>query len=394
MIRNFTADYICPINTEPLKNGVVSVNEHGEIVGVFQRGSSELEGKSVEKLTGIIVPGFVNSHCHLELSFLHGQIPRNQGLVNFVKHVIQTRKDKPAEASDITAAMEKADREMRENGIVAVGDISNTDVSAELKRTSSIFYHTYIELLGFSPDVAADVFQKGLDLMARFRQLPASLVPHAPYSVSKELFRLIRKQCQKTQNLLSMHNQETEDENKFFRYKRGGFVDLYQSMNQNIDFFKPQARNSIQTVVPLLDLDTPVLMVHNTYTSLKDIYFARRFGRKITWCFCPNANLYIEGRLPKIDMFLFGPFDITLGTDSLGSNDKLCILSEMKVIQEYYPKIPFTDVLKWATLNGARFLGIDSNFGSIEIGKRPGLNLISNTQGLKLTPESTVMPLL
>jgi cytosine/adenosine deaminase-related metal-dependent hydrolase len=135
------------------------------------------------------------------------------------------------------------------------------------------------------------------------------------------------------------------------------------------------------------------MLVHNTYTSLKDIYFILRSGRAVTWCFCPNANLYIENRLPKIEMFQYHDFNITLGTDSLASNKNLCILSELKTLHSNFSSLALTDTIKWATINGAKFLGIDDKFGSIEKGKKPGLNLITNVNGLKLTPESEVQKL-
>jgi len=134
--------------------------------------------------------------------------------------------------------------------------------------------------------------------------------------------------------------------------------------------------------------------VHNTYTSLKDIYFIRRFGREISWCFCPNANLYIEGRLPKIDLFLAHDFNITLGTDSLASNDGLSILEELKTLHRLQPNLSLLRTIHWATLNGAKFLGIDDKFGSIEPGKQPGLNLIQDTDNLKLTERSKVKRLI
>jgi aminodeoxyfutalosine deaminase len=388
MVRNVTADYIFPINTDPIKNGIISVASDGEIMGVYTRDSPELRGSQPEYHNGIIVPGFINSHCHLELSYLHKKIPSGNGLISFIQKVLHERKT--ADEQVINEAMAVADHAMAENGIVAVGDISNTAASIPVKKQSKIYYHTFVELLGFAPDVAQEVFTKGDELKKSFNGLPSSIVPHAPYSISKDLLKLIKRYCDNNKNILSMHNQESEEENKLFRYKKGAFLDLFESLKQDIDFFKPQARNSIQTVIPLMPENCPVLLVHNTYTSLKDIYFIRRFGRQITWCFCPNANLYIEGRVPKIEMFLTHNFNITLGTDSLASNDKLCLLSEIKIIQERFPEIPLDQLFCWATLNGARFLGIDKTFGSIEAGKKPGLNLITDVHDFKLTETSKV----
>ncbi len=387
MVHFYTADYILPVSDSPIKNGIVSIDTSGEILGIHSAGDPSIPHDKVEKLEGLIVPGFVNSHCHLELSYLKGKISEKKGLLSFIQDVIGFRKK---HHEGIEEAMEKADQQMWKNGIVAVGDVSNTLVSKGQKLKSSIHYHTYLELLCFDPEAAKDTFRKGCELKEEFEPLSCSIVPHAPYSVCKELFKFISKFCGQAGEILSIHNQETEEENKLYRYKTGGFLEFYNELGRDISFFKPQARNSLQSFIPLLPEEQKVLLVHNTYTSLKDIYFIRRSGREITWCFCPKANLYIEDRLPKIDMFLFNDFNITVGTDSLASNDSLCILSELKVIHEKFPDLSLYQTISWATLNGARFLGIDEQFGSLEKGKKPGLNLITNVKGLKLTPASEV----
>lgn len=384
-MKSFKADYVFPVCADPIKNGIVTVDDSGKVIAVTNSDSNH--HTPVEQLSGIICPGFVNTHCHVELSHLKSQITPHRGLVNFIMDVQGNR---AAESSIVLDAAYSADQEMYDNGIVAVGDVSNSAVSVPIKEASKLYYHSFIEVFSFLPSRASEAFQKALDLLNEFKPLPCSVVPHAPYSVSKELFRLIQKYCDANVNLLSMHNQECEEENKFFRYKTGGFNDLYAGFGIDISHFKPQARNSVQTVIPLLSDKQDILLVHNTFTNLKDIYFIKRFDRKIHWCFCPSANLYIENRLPKIELFVGQGYNITLGTDSLASNHKLCILNEMRLIQQYMPSIGFSMLLEWATINGARFLGIDDEKGAIAPGKTPGLNLISGLDGLKITPETKV----
>src|SRR5690606_22849173 len=216
---------------------------------------------------------------------------------------------------------------------------------------------------------------------------------HAPYSVSKELFKRIDGEAQKRDAPLSVHNQESEAENRLFRYKDGPSLDFYNDLGKDITDFKAQARNSLHTFMPYLSAHTRVLLVHNTFTAAKDIFFVERQGRNVTWCFCPNANLYIEGTLPKIRHFVQYGHAITLGTDSLASNDRLCILAELKTIHQHFPELSLTETIQWATINGARFLGIADEFGSLERGKAPGLNLLTNTRGLALTPATEVVRL-
>ncbi len=387
MIKSYSADFLLPVSSDPIKDGVISIDESGKIVAINEYQAAVAAKLPIERLSGVIVPGFVNSHCHLELSHYLGKIDKGLGLIPFIGKVIAGR-DQPAEL--VEEAMLRADQDMTANGIVAVGDISNTAASIPVKQKSSLFYHTFVELIGFEPANVKDIFRAGIDLKEQFNPMAASLVPHAPYSVCKDLFRYLNRFCNDYGNIISIHNQESEEENKFYRYKTGGFPDFYKALNLDIDFFKPQARNSLQSILPLLPDQQKIILVHNTYTSLKDLYFARRFGHDLSWCFCPNANLYIEGRLPKIDMFQFDDFNLVLGTDSLASNDGLCLLSELKTLSQHFPNIPFTKTLRWATLNGAKTLDIADRFGSLEPGKRPGLNLITGMSGLQLTPDSKV----
>lgn len=392
-MKSFRADYVFPICADPIKDGVVTVDDDGKIISVTDQIPPGANHAAVEQVSGIICPGFINTHCHIELSHLKEKIPQNTGLIGFIKNILKIRNDAVSKA--VEAAAIKADNEMYENGIVAVGDISNTADTVAIKANSKLYYHTFVETFSFIPDRAQEVFDKALDVLEQFKPQSCSVTPHAPYTVSKELFKLIKKYSDThAKNLLSIHNQECEDENKFYRYKLGGFNELYEHLGIDISYFKPQARNSLQSVIPLLTSKQDILMVHNTCTNLKDIYFIKRFDRRIHWCFCPNANLYIEGTLPKIDLFLGQGFNITLGTDSLASNSKLCILSEMRTIQAKFPALSTGQLLKWATINGATFLGVDKEMGTLEAGKTPGLNLITGLDDLKITPDTKVKRLI
>ena len=391
MLRYLSADYIFPVSSEPIKDGIVVIDESGVIVDIIDGGRRSEISATIELYQGIIIPGFVNSHCHLELSHMHDKIPKGAGLVSFISAIISQRS---ADEYQVMAAMKTYDELMFANGIVAVGDISNNKLSKSVKQNSNIYYHTFIELLGFDPLRAETVFQKALDLKADFTPLPASFAPHAPYSVSAELFSILSNYAEDHENLFSMHNQESEPENEFFLNKSGAFIDFYKMLNLNLSFFEAQSKTSLQALLPLFPVNQKIVLVHNTFTNLEDIAAVKNSKKNITWCLCPNANLYIEQRLPDLTLFLNSGLNITVGTDSLASNDKLCILSELKTIKEHFSELPSSQIIRWATLNGAQFLGIDSKFGSIEKGKTPGLNLISEVNGTEITHLSQIQRLI
>lgn len=376
MVSYISASYIFPITSSPIKNGVIAINAEGTIQEILTEQEAISKGiRDIKYYTGLLVPGFINTHCHLELSHLKGKIAKHTGLPGFVQQVIRQRQ---AEDAEVLEAMEAADLSMFENGIVAVGDISNKLISRSVKENSDIYYHTFIEAMGFNPVKAAELIKAAVELKHNFAPLPASVVPHAPYSVSADLFKEIRNEAEKNNDLISIHNQETREENAFFEHKTGSFLELYQFLGLDIDFYQASGKTSLQTYLPGLSPLQKTLLVHNTFTSSADLDFAMDSHQALYWCLCPNANLYIENRLPELEKFLTANAKITLGTDSLASNDALSIAEEMKTLQESF-KVPFEQLLNWATINGAEYLGIEDRFGSLAAGKTPGINLMEFT---------------
>jgi cytosine/adenosine deaminase-related metal-dependent hydrolase len=387
-----SASTIYPVSSPPLKNGVIALESDGTIQALMTAEEAKVLGvKDVTYYEGSLIPGLINTHCHLELSHLNDMIPKHTGLQAFVQEVIKLRAT--LDDRHIRADMNMADNEMYTNGIVAVGDISNTLDSKSIKMRGRVLYHTFVEVLGFDPSQSKSVMKRAKKLKKAFEPLKASVVPHAPYSVSRALFTEIRKYSRKTDNLISMHNQETMDENLFFEQKMGSFLKLYESLGLDISFFRASRKSSLQTVLPRLPAGK-VLLVHNTLTNESDIAFAKANHEYLYWCLCANANLYIENKLPDVNLLRNAGLKITLGTDSLASNRNLCILSEMKTLQESQQnendKLSFEELLRWATLNGAEFLGIEERYGSLEPGKKPGINLVQQMDGGIITADTTI----
>ncbi|MBB5636557.1 cytosine/adenosine deaminase-related metal-dependent hydrolase [Pedobacter cryoconitis] len=387
MSSYLSAKWIYPVSDAPLQHGIIAVSDDGTITAVMTAEQGKALGiKDIQYYDGVLVPGLVNTHCHLELSHLFGKIGEHTGLPGFVQQVIQQRQ---ASELEIEEAMRIADAEMYANGIVATGDISNQIYSKGVKVKSKVYYHTFVEAMGFNPGRAQEIIQKAVEMRDEFLPLKATIVPHAPYSVSEELFVEIEKVSGAETESVSIHNQETADENRFFEKKEGHFLNLYKFLGLDIDFFQAKGKTSLQCYLPLLSAAAKTLLVHNTFTSKQDIEFAKGQHPKLYWCLCPNANLYIENKLPDVALLMESGATITLGTDSLASNHQLSILAEMKTLQEYQ-QISFDTLLRWATLNGALFLGIDTQFGSFEKGKKPGVNFIEHLEDGLIKPYTRI----
>ncbi|WP_432711912.1 amidohydrolase family protein [Pedobacter sp.] len=395
MLHYFSASVVYPVSSAPLHNGVLVVAADGTIKSVLSAEEAAAQGiTEVRYFEGALIPGLVNTHCHLELSHLFKRIPEKTGLQGFVQEVIKNR---GASEEEVVAAMKLADAEMFSNGIVAVGDISNQGISKGVKLESKMYYHTFVEVLGFDPQRAQAIMEQGIMVKESFKPLKASVIPHAPYSVSKALFKEIASYSAAQENLITMHNQETVEENLFFEQKKGSFLKLYTFLGLDISFFEATGKSSLQSVLP----DLPpgkVLLVHNTLSNEADVTFAQAAHDHLYWCLCANANLYIENRLPQVEMLQHAGLKITLGTDSLASNGQLSILAEMKTLQQNATTtnsgLKFEDLLKWASLNGAEYLGIDQQYGSFEVGKQPGINLVEGVQEGLLTQTATIKRLI
>ncbi len=390
-MRRVSANYIYPVSGPPLKNGIVEFDTTGKILNLIDTKGDLRETSGLEFYNGIITPGFVNAHCHLELSYMKNLIPEKCGLDQFVSHLTEIR---TKSSHIISESIKNAHNEMIRNGIVAVGDISNTSNSFEFKSGSKIKYHTFLEIFGRKPKNAAEIIQQAFDLSKLIlEKFPHqhSIVPHSPYSVSAELLDKINSLSDN--NPVTIHNQESMGEILLFKEKKGPLYEMLNRMVPELKNWAPEKDNPLDFILANLNKSEKLLLVHNTYTIDKDIVRTKSYSGEIYWILCPNANLYIEDKLPDIPMFLDENENIALGTDSLASNHNLSILEEMKTITDYFPEVSLKEIIKWATLNGARALNMDSELGSIEKNKNPGLNLISdlNLPERKLTKNTRVI---
>ena len=392
-MRKISADLVFPVTSTPLKEGVVVVSDDGKILELGER--KNFDEAELEIYKGIIVPGFVNTHCHLELSHMKGLLEEHTGLITFIKGVLSKRE---ASKEIIQDAIVNAEKEMINNGIVAVGDISNTSDTFQRKYEKKLHYHTFVEVFNLVPEASQTTFDTGLNLWKELKNKNqhVSIAPHAPYTVSPSLFYLINNFNAERNQISSMHNQETIDENLFFLDGTGGFTKFYKDWGFNIDFYKPSGKKSLPAVLPYFSSESKLLLVHNTITDADDIKMAQEKIKEVYWCFNPNANLYIENKLPDYKLFIDNYAKCTLGTDSLASNRQLSILEEMKTITDHASYIDFEVLLKWGTINGAEFLNFDHEIGSIEKNKRPGLNLIEhfNIEKVQFTKQSKTQKLI
>ena len=352
------------------------MHENGEVEGLIPLMEA---GDEIETFQGILSPALINCHCHLELSHMQTVIPEKTGLVNFVMDVVNKR-HYPEE--EIQKAIRSSDEEMFKNGIQAVGDICNNESTIATKAGSSIQYYNFIEASGWHPSIAANRFSRVFEIYQSFQkklpQYSCSIVPHAPYSVSEELWKQIRIFFEN--KTVSIHNQETRDENDFFLEASGELNRMYEMMGIDNSHHTATGSTSIRSYFNKLQKAKNILLVHNSFTSEEDVLYVKQQQEDshVFFCICINANQYIEDSVPPVDTFLKKDCQIVLGTDSLASNHSLSIMDEIKTIQKFFPSIQLETILSWATINGARALEMEERLGSFEKGKQPGIILIGD----------------
>jgi cytosine/adenosine deaminase-related metal-dependent hydrolase len=375
--RKFQADYLFTGREWLSDDSVLVTSPEGEIMDIMPAAEG---GDDITTFPGILTPGFVNCHCHLELSHMKGVIPENTGMTDFLIRVIQQR---GFEESVIKKAIAEAENSMLQNGIVAVGDICNTANTVEQKKAGRLLYHNFIETMGFIESTAAQRFEAAravYDQFARLYRTPAesnSIVPHAPYSVSPALFQLITRFP--GNHLLTIHSQESAAEKEFIENGAGDFHRLYQALHLDISFYKPAVARSLPTCFSHFLPNQSLILVHNVTTDKEDLEFiasGELHVANVYFCLCPNANLYIGNSLPNLALLRQYNAAITIGTDSLASNHQLSVLAELQTLHRHFPQLEKKELLQWATINGAQALQLDDVLGSFEPGKKPGVLIV------------------
>jgi len=391
-MKRFTAQYIITNSGPPLKRAILTTEDDGTITGIEDTGGNLKENHSTEFYNGVIIPGFVNCHCHLELSHMKDKTPEKEGLGGFIEQIRSTRDHN---SEEIYSCLTSADKQMYNEGIVLCADICNSSYSFNLKKKSKIIYINFLEVFGLDPEKAVTRFDEiaGIAQKAKEMNLDYSFVPHSVYSMSLTLFRLLRNES--TDNkVTSIHFMESEEEEIFIKNRTGSLMSSYQRSGL-LPARLETVTNHADAVLNEITRSGNLILVHNTFADRKTIKKVKERER-IFWCLCPNSNIYIENKIPPVKLLLEESCDLVIGTDSLASNSSLSILEEIRTLQSIFPEIPLEDLIRWATLNGAKALGKEEQFGKIETGKKPGLLLLQNVdlQNMKLLPESFVTRLI
>ena len=387
MIR-VSADWILPIADVPIGGGAVTL-DGGRIVSVAPRDGSE--DAALGRVA--VLPGLVNAHTHLELSYLHHRIPPAPGFLEWVRPMLAARAERAGiDETAILDAARQAIRYARATGTSLLGDVTNTLATVPLLREAQMPACVFHELLGFSGqnvDAQVGSARMAIDALTSGEDLRLSLAPHAPYSVAPALFSAIRRDLDEHTPMVStVHLGESTEEVEFLRKGTGPWRGLLEQLGVwNADWQAPQC-SPVEYLADMGFLTGSVLAVHGVQFEGTDLDRLRTLG--VTLVSCPRSNRYAGVGSPPLEAFYAMDVDVAFGTDSLASVDDLNMFSELAEARRIAPKVPARSLLRSATLMGATALGFGDAFGSIEPGKRAALVAVHVPDGISDVEEYLV----
>ncbi len=368
-----------------LEQHVIETDADGKVLSLRPM----LPRENVPHHKGVLVPGFINAHCHLELSHLAGIIEKGLGMVPFILEVVKNRGS--FSEKDQIDAITKALQFSYEKGVVGIGDISNDTTTAEPKRQQPVLTHTFIELIGLVPEKADEILENSQKQLQAFEGLPTTLTLHAPYSVSVPLAQGV---SQRSPERMSIHLWESQAEIDLFRDVSGPFINFNERLGLPLPVAK--GKDPAAYISQHIAKDQPVLWVHLTEASSDQLEWLMTEFPNSYFCLCPRSNVYLHDKLPDVNRFI--PFSdrICLGTDSLASNDDLDVWQEALCLTDNFPQLTLHQLVSWLTTQAAHALGMDQILGDFSPGKKPGINLIQVdfSKGEKIHGNTTVEKIL
>jgi len=322
-----------------------------------------------------VMPALTNAHTHLELSWMHGRVPRADRFTEWVRDMLRTRRGDPPADDTVLMSMQQAIEELRASGTGLVGDVSNSLVSVAPLRESSLKGVVFHELLRLTGADADAVLEQGLDAVKRCGAsvtVPVSLAPHAPYSVSPRLFQGIRAAQERTPFLpSSIHLAESPEEVELLATGDGPWRRLLQELGAwDPDWIAPRT-DPVSYLDQMKVLNSRLLVVHGV--QLDDGGLQRLKSRGATVVTCPRSNDYVGVGCPPVERFYQSGVPVAIGTDSLASNNDLNLFSELELLHRLAPSVAPAALLESATLTGARALGFEAEAGTIEPGRDAAL---------------------
>lgn len=377
-MTRYRAAWVLPVTGPPSRDAWIDVAD-GRIVGLGTADASagEVAAGTIELGQVAVMPALVNAHTHLELSYLHGAVRRSANLLDWVRELLRLRREQPDPAAPVILdATRRAIAEARAAGTGLVGDVSNGLTTVPLLAEAGMPARVFQELIGFS---VADPVQLVREARRRCDgagglggDVRLSLAPHAPYSVSPALFDAIRRDLDAAPDgVSSVHLGESPEELELLRHGTGAWRTFLETLGVWDAAWPVPGCGPVAYLEGCGFLDRRVLAVHGVQFTGEDLDRVRALG--VTVAACPRSNRHVGVGSPPLEAFYAMQVRVAFGTDSLASAPDLNMFMELAEARRIAPRVPAAALLASGTIEGARALGFEREFGSIEPGKRAAL---------------------
>ena len=373
-MRRYRAAWALPIAAAPIKNASITL-DRGRIVSVGSASSSSAAASKdhIDLGSAVVLPGLVNAHTHLELSLLRGRIAPTESMPKWVEEGLSSEGGTDIETR---TAIESSIVELRRHGTALVGDISNTLTTVEPLKRASLSAVVFHELLGFNssePDAQASSAVDATNLSSDVEGVRVSVAAHAPYSVSPKLFQALRRKLSAKCPMapITVHLAESAEELVFLNDGGGPWRQLLERRGAWNPSWEPPGCSPVEFLKRVGWLDPSVIVVHGVQLSSQDLLELSASG--VTLVTCPRSNVWTGAGPPPIKRFIESGVRLAVGTDSLASVPDLNLFAELARLRELSPDVPASSLLMSATIEGARALRWEDEFGTIEPGKSADL---------------------
>lgn len=359
-----------PISGPPLRDGWIAV-DCGRIVALGGPGDAG-PGNRDDLGNVALLPGLVNAHTHLELSYLRSCIGPATDFVSWIRSVVAMRNQHPdARAPEILSGIQDGIEEAIRCGTALVGDISNTLVPFDFLVRSNLAAVLFHELIRFNTDEPVALVKQAtarIEALGSSLRVRTSLAAHAPYSVAPLLFEAIRRAVDERSFVpTSVHLCESAAEMEFIASGTGRWREFLGEVGAWNPLWAAPGGRPVEYLDKTGFFDDRVLAVHGVQMDRADLSLLA--ARGTTLVTCPRSNGWTGAGTPPLDDFYKSGVRVAVGTDSLASTPDLNLFSELAAMRALAPSVPASALLESATRQGARALGFDSDYGTIEPGK-------------------------
>jgi cytosine/adenosine deaminase-related metal-dependent hydrolase len=377
-LRGHEADWLLTGKPEaaPVQGGAVVLDAAGRVHAVGEAAALKQRLRDVpfERHRGLLMPGLVNAHVHLELSALRGETRSGGGFGPWVSSMMEKRgRIVPEQDAE---AIEAGVSELLRSGTVAVGEVTNSLTSVDALASAPLLGRVFHEIFGMRRETAQVMREAAKEARSARANWPASLsyvaAPHTLYSLDPDSVRELVREADGA--VTTLHLSEHAAERAFLRDGTGPFADFLRARNVSPADWQPPGISPVAYADRLGALRPNVLAVHLCATTRDELSLVAQRGAPVV--LCPRSNLFIELKLPPLfDMLQVG-LTPALGTDSLASNTTLDVLAEASALRDRFPQVPAWQFVSMATWYGAKALGLSHRVGALAEGLAPGVLLV------------------